>query len=73
MGEYCKSGQNLKVSIRSKPLELKQEGHSSTDYYIYRPNSNYLEVDMEKKDSPLYNIKKNYGYDINRNSGFNKK
>jgi hypothetical protein len=28
---------------------------------------------MEKKDSPLYNIKKNYGYDINRNSGFNKK
>ena len=29
--------------------------------------------DAEKKDSPLYNIKKNYGYDINRNSGFNKK
>jgi hypothetical protein len=29
--------------------------------------------DIEKKDSPLYNIKKNYGYDINRNSGFNKK
>jgi hypothetical protein len=28
---------------------------------------------MEKKDSPLYNIKKNYGYDINRNSDFNKK
>lgn len=28
---------------------------------------------MEKKDSPLYNIKKNYGYNINRNSGFNKK
>ena len=28
---------------------------------------------MEKKDSPLYNIKKNYGYDINRISGFNKK
>ncbi len=27
----------------------------------------------EKEDSPLYNIKKNYGYDINRNSGFNKK
>jgi hypothetical protein len=26
-----------------------------------------------KKDSPLYNIKKNYGYDINRNSGFNMK
>ena len=49
MGEYCKSGQNLKVSIRSKPLELKQEGHSSTGYYICRPNSNYLEDDMEKK------------------------
>jgi hypothetical protein len=32
----------------------------------------YLEGDMEKKDSLLYNIKKNYGYDINRNSGFNK-
>ena len=29
--------------------------------------------DIEKKDSALYNIKKNYGYDINRNSGFNKK
>jgi hypothetical protein len=29
--------------------------------------------DIEKKDSPLYNIKKNYGYDINRNIGFNKK
>jgi hypothetical protein len=28
---------------------------------------------MEKKDSPLYNIKKNYSYDINRISGFNKK
>jgi len=28
---------------------------------------------MEKKDSPLYNIKKNYGNDINRISGFNKK
>ncbi|HEX6293525.1 MAG TPA: hypothetical protein VFZ46_00090 [Nitrososphaeraceae archaeon] len=28
---------------------------------------------MEKKDSPLYNIKKNHSYDINRNSGFNKK
>jgi len=28
---------------------------------------------MEKKDSPFYNIKKNYGYDINRISGFNKK
>lgn len=28
---------------------------------------------MEKKDSPLYNIKENYGYDINRISGFNKK
>jgi hypothetical protein len=28
---------------------------------------------MEKKDSPLYNIKKNYGYDIKRISGFNKK
>ena len=28
---------------------------------------------MEKKDSSLYNIKKNYGYDINRISGFNKK
>jgi hypothetical protein len=23
--------------------KLKQEGHSSTDYYIYQPNSNYLE------------------------------
>jgi hypothetical protein len=33
----------------------------------------HLEGDMEKKDSPLYNIKKNYGYDINRISGFNKK
>jgi hypothetical protein len=29
--------------------------------------------DPEKRDSPLYNLKKNYGYDINRNSGFNKK
>ena len=29
--------------------------------------------DPEKSDSPLYNLKKNYGYDINRNSGFNKK
>jgi hypothetical protein len=33
----------------------------------------HLEGDIEKKDSPLYNIKKNYGYDINRISGFNKK
>jgi hypothetical protein len=28
---------------------------------------------IEKKDSALYNIKKNYDYGINRNSGFNKK
>jgi hypothetical protein len=27
----------------------------------------------EKRDSPIYNIKKNYGYDLYCNSGFYKK
>ncbi len=29
--------------------------------------------DLDKKGSPVYMLKKNYGYDINRNSGFYKK
>jgi hypothetical protein len=28
---------------------------------------------LERQDSPIYNLKKNYGYDLDRNSGFYKK
>lgn len=29
--------------------------------------------DINKRNSPLYNLQRNYGYSIDRNSGFNKK